>query len=251
MSSTQQTITRLRELKLVPMADAYDMQLQQPKLHDVSFDDRFAMLVDYEASEREARKLKRLIRGAGMPEAASFEDVEYKVNRGLDKAQLASLASCDWIRRQQNLIIQGATGVGKTWLACAFGQQACRLKMPVLFYRASDLYGTINQSLLDGSLPALKLSLSKPSLLILDDLGLGEMNQHASQFLLDVIDRRMRMDHCSSQRSTQPTNGTDSSLTLLWLMPSWTAWCINPIGCLQSASPCAKQWLAKKCNLVN
>ena len=160
MSSTQQTITRLRELKLVPMADAYDMQLQQPKLHDVSFDDRFAMLVDYEASEREARKLKRLIRGAGMPEAASFEDVEYKVNRGLDKAQLASLASCDWIRRQQNLIIQGATGVGKTWLACAFGQQACRLKMPVLFYRASDLYGTINQSLLDGSLPALKLSLS-------------------------------------------------------------------------------------------
>ena len=192
MSSTQQTITRLRELKLVPMADAYDMQLQQPKLHDVSFDDRFAMLVDYEASEREARKLKRLIRGAGMPEAASFEDVEYKVNRGLDKAQLASLASCDWIRRQQNLIIQGATGVGKTWLACAFGQQACRLKMPVLFYRASDLYGTINQSLLDGSLPALKLSLSKPSLLILDDLGLGEMNQHASQFLLDVIDRRMR-----------------------------------------------------------
>jgi NAD-dependent DNA ligase len=83
MSSTQQTITRLRELKLVPMADAYDMQLQQPKLHDVSFDDRFAILVDYEASEREARKLKRLIRGAGMPEAAAFEDVEYKVNRGL------------------------------------------------------------------------------------------------------------------------------------------------------------------------
>ena len=127
-----------------------------------------------------------------MPELASFEDVEYKVNRGLDKAQLASLASCDWIRRQQNLIIQGATGVGKTWLACAFGQQACRLKMPVLFYRASDLYGSITESLLDGSLPALKLSLSKPSLLILDDLGLGEMNQHASQFLLDVIDRRMR-----------------------------------------------------------
>ena len=90
--------------------------------------------------------MKRLIRGAGMPEAAAFEDVEYKVNRGLDKAQLASLASCDWIRRQQNLIIQGATGVGKTWLACAIGQQACRLKMPVLFYRASDLYGTITES---------------------------------------------------------------------------------------------------------
>jgi DNA replication protein DnaC len=90
------------------------------------------------------------------------------------------------------LIIQGAAGVGKTWLACAFGQQVCRLKMPVLFYRASDLYGTINQSLLDASLPALKLSLSKPILQILDDLGLGEMNQHASQLLLDVIDRRIR-----------------------------------------------------------
>lgn len=192
MSSTQQTISRLRELKLVPMADAYDMQLQQPKLHSLGFDDRFAMLVEHEASERESRKLNRLLRGAGMPEAANLEDVDFKANRSIDKAQLASLATCDWIRRQQNLIIHGATGVGKTWLACAIGRQACRLKIPVVFYRASDLYSAIADAALDGSLPTLKMALSKPSLLILDDLGLGEINQHAAQFLLDVIDRRMR-----------------------------------------------------------
>ncbi len=102
--------------------------------------------------------------------------------------------------------------------------------MPVLFYRASDLYGAITESLLDGSLPALKLSLSKPSLLILDNLVLGEMNQHASQFLLNVIDRRMRTGSflITTQYPTDQWHGF--SLIPRWLMKYWIAWCINRIG---------------------
>jgi len=192
MSSTQQTISRLRELRLTSMVEAYSMQLQQPKLHQLSFDDRFGLLVDHEVSERESKKLKRLVRGAGFPDSASLEDADYRPSRGIDKALVASLASCEWVRQLLNLIILGATGVGKTWLACAFGDQACRLRLPTAFFRASDLYGEIAVAAHDGSLPRLKANLIKPSLLIIDDFGLGEITPQAAQVLLDVVDRRMR-----------------------------------------------------------
>jgi len=104
----------------------------------------------------------------------------------------SGLYEAAFARRQQNLIVVGPTGVGKTWLACAFGHQACRLKIPVTFYRTSDLYEDIGEAVHDGSLPKLKLTLSKPSLLILDDFGIGEMSASAAQVLLDVVDRRMR-----------------------------------------------------------
>lgn len=192
MSSVQQTISRLRELRLTSMAEAYSVQLQQSKLHQLSFDDRFGLLVEHEASERESKKLKRLVRGAGFPETASLEDADYRPSRGIDKALVASLASCEWVRQQLNLVILGATGVGKTWLACAFGSQVCRLRLPVAFFRASDLYGEIAVAAHDGSLPKLKADLIKPSLLIIDDFGLGEITPQAAQVLLDVVDRRMR-----------------------------------------------------------
>jgi DNA replication protein DnaC len=192
MSSVQQTISRLRELRLTSMAEAYASQLQQPKLHQLPFDDRFGLLVEHEASERESKKLKRLVRGAGFPETATLEDADYRPSRGIDKSLVASLASCEWVRQQLNLIILGATGVGKTWLACAFGSQVCRLRLPVAFFRASDLYGEIATAAHDGSLPKLKADLIKPSLLIIDDFGLGEITPQAAQVLLDVVDRRMR-----------------------------------------------------------
>lgn len=192
MSSAHQTLGRLRELRLAPMAQAYERQLEQPKLHQLGFDDRFGLLVEFESSERESRKLKRLIREAGMPETASLEDLDFRASRGLDKGQIASLSSCEWIKRQQNVVVVGATGVGKTWLGCAFGSQACRLGMRVKFHTASDLYGDIAVAALDGSLAKLKTALIKPNLLILDDLGIGKINTQSGQVLLDVIDRRMR-----------------------------------------------------------
>jgi DNA replication protein DnaC len=190
--STQQTVARLRELRLASMAEAYEWQLQQPRLHELPFDDRLALLVEQEVAQRENRKLKRLLKGAGFPEVAALEDLDYRGGRGLDKAQIASLAGCEWVRRQQNLVIHGATGVGKTWLACALGSQACRLKIPVVFHRASDLYSTVMDAIHDGSLIKLKLSLSRPSLLIIDDFGLGDIAVPVAQFLLDLVDRRMR-----------------------------------------------------------
>lgn len=192
MTSTQQTMSQLRALRLTSMANAYELQLEQPKLHQLSFSDRFAMLVEHEVSERDGRKLKRSVAAAALPEAAALEDVDYRAGRGLDKAQVAQFATCEWVRRHQNLIIQGATGVGKTWLAAALGAQACRLRLTVLFYRMSDLCSTLSEASLDGSLARLKHSLLKPNLLILDDFGIGEISAQNAQVLLDVVDRRMR-----------------------------------------------------------
>ena len=209
MTSTQQTMSQLRQLRLTSMANAYQLQLEQPKMHQLPFNDRFGMLVEHEVSERERRKLKRIVSAAELPEPAALEDLDYRASRGLDKAQIAQLATCEWVRRHQNLIIHGATGVGKTWLAAAFGAQACRLKLTVLFYRTSELCSTLSDAALDGSLAKVKQSLIKPSLLILDDFGIGEITAHNAQVLLDVVDRRMRSGSLlfTSQYQTEKWHG--------------------------------------------
>ena len=190
--SFQLTINRLRELRLAHMAEAYTLQQQQPKLHELSCDDRFALLVEREALERESKKLNRLIRAAGFPEKASLEDADYRPTRGLEKSLIATLASGEWVRQRLNLIVSGPTGVGKTWLACAFGTQMCRMGLPTMFVKSSDLYEGVGTAILDGSLATLKARLVKPNLLVLDDFGLGEITPQAAQVLLDVIDHRMR-----------------------------------------------------------
>lgn len=186
------TISQLRALKMNSMAAAYEHQLQQPKLHEIGFDERFALLVDQEANERESKKLTRFVKEAGFPERANLEDIEYRSERGLEKQRIVSLATCEWIRKQLNVIILGSTGVGKTWLACAFGSQACRFGFTVSFFRASDLYEQISTAVLDGSLAKFRQSLQKPSLLVIDDFGLGQLTLQVAQVLLDVIDHRAR-----------------------------------------------------------
>lgn len=192
MSGLHQTLARMRELKLSSMAAALQQQMETPSLLQMSFEDRLAILIEHEWSDRENRKLKRLVRGAGLPEAACLEDLDFRTTRNLDKSYIAGLLPCEWVRRRQNLIILGATGVGKTWLASAFATQACRLKLAASFYRASDLFTDIALASLDGSLPKLKATLNKPQLLVLDDFGIGNMTVQAAHVLLDVVDRRMR-----------------------------------------------------------
>lgn len=209
MSTAPQTTGRLRELKLSAMADSFERQREQPRLHELSFDDRLALLVDAEWVERDTRKLKGLLRVAGLPEAAALEDVDYRASRGLDKAQIAALSACTWVRKQQNLTILGPTGVGKTWLACAFASQACRQRLHVAFYRASDLFAEIGVAAHDGSLPKLKLQLAKPSLLVFDDFGIGEMSTQVAHVMLEIVDRRMRTGSLliTSQYPTEKWHG--------------------------------------------
>ena len=186
----EQTLDGLRKLKLLGMAQALEHQSINTAIHSLSFEDRMSMLVDAERLARDNRRLKRFIKNARMKVGASIEDIDYKATRGLDKRQIASLANCDWIDRGQHLILTGPTGVGKTWLACALGHQAIRRGLPVIYYRFTRLLEELEIARGDGSLPTLRMQLSKAKLLILDDWGLSSLSNRNRQDLMEVVDDR-------------------------------------------------------------
>lgn len=115
------------------MLVAFEQQLSQPDTHNLAFEERLGLLVDREMLYRENKRLQRLLGGAKLRVNACLEDINYRHPRGLDRSRIASLASCDWIRKQLKLCIAGATGTGKTWLACGFGYQACRQGLSVRY----------------------------------------------------------------------------------------------------------------------
>jgi len=119
------------------------------------------------------------------------EDIDYPAERGLDKSVIANLAACEWIRTQQNLLITGPTGAGKTWLACAFGNQACRRGLSSLYFRLSRLLEELKVARGDGSYGKRLTQIGKVDLLILDDLGLNPIGQTERSDLLEILDDRV------------------------------------------------------------
>ena len=147
----QQTTDQLRALKLTGMLEAWEQQREQPQTHDLSFDERLALLVEREVLHRENRRLARLLKAAKLRVNACVEDIDYRHPRGLEKARMAALASGDWIRQAHNLCITGPTGCGKTWLACALGNQACRQGLSVRYLRLPALFEQLRIAHGDGS----------------------------------------------------------------------------------------------------
>lgn len=186
----ENTLATLRALRLGGMAAALDHQRANASLQSLPFEDRFCMLVDAEKAVRDSKRLERLIRNAKFKATACPEDIDYRAARSLDKRQLHSMLSCDWIAHNQHLIITGPTGVGKTWLACALGNQATRLGMPVLYKRFVRLLEEFEIAREDGSLPKLRAQLGKARLLILDDWGVAPLSPRNRQDLLEIIDDR-------------------------------------------------------------
>lgn len=189
---SQQTIDKLQLLRLKAMAKEYARQLDSPTLQKVSFDDRLGLMVDYELNERENKKLDRFLKQAKFRYSAQIESIEYKTSRQLNKVVINNLSSCAWITRQQNIILTGATGTGKSWLACAFGNEACRKGFSVIYKTALQLYEELQEALADGSLPKYRMRLNTFNVMILDDLGLTPVNDSVSHILLDIVDKRMQ-----------------------------------------------------------
>lgn len=184
------TLDQLRALKLTGLADAYAQQLEQPATHELSFDERLALLVDREATYREDRRLRRLLRLARFKQAACVEDIDYKHRRGLDRSQMAALVTCDWVRARHNLHITGPSGCGKSWLAEALGNQACRQGLGARYERVSRLVEELRIARGDGSYGKRLAYLAKFDLLILDDFGLKPLAQTERHDLLEVIEDR-------------------------------------------------------------
>ena len=185
----QQTIDQLLRMKLKGMSYAYQEQLQQPA-QDLSFEERFGLIVDREWTYREDRRLKRRLKAAKLREPACVEDIDYHHPRGLDRSVLKSLTSCQWISKNQNLILIGPTGSGKTYLACALANQACRLGFMTLYVRISKLLHDFQIAKADGSYSKLLAKLAKLNLLIIDDWGLTPLTPAERRDLLEILDDR-------------------------------------------------------------
>ncbi|EIT67737.1 MULTISPECIES: IS21-like element helper ATPase IstB [Hydrocarboniphaga] len=190
---TQQTISNLRELKLRTMAQTYEQQLAQPSFSTLSFDERLGLMVDAELSSKTNRKLQRLLKAASLPERVLIEDLAFGVARGLDNSVIHTLASGEWVRRKQHVLVSGATGTGKTWVISALGSQMCRLGYPTLYLSAGDLYDLLTRAAADGSWAQVKRRLIGIQVLIIDDFGMAPIPSEHAHVLLDIIDKRRRI----------------------------------------------------------
>lgn len=186
----EQTLEKLRGLKLYGMLAAIEQQAAQPEFHELSFEERLGFLVDREVLDRGNRRVTELLRKARLRQSACVENIDYQQPRGLEKSRMATLISCDFIRHHQNLLITGPTGCGKSWLACAIGQQACRQGISVRYIRVAKLLEELRISHADGTYIRLLAQLAKHDLLILDDFGLDSLSRQDQLDLLEIIEDR-------------------------------------------------------------
>jgi len=185
------TLQQLQTLRLTGMAEALSQQIDQPNTYEeLGFRERLSLLVNSEATCRDNRKITRLLRQAKLRLNAQPADIDYRAQRGLHKDSIAQLLQLDWIRQHRNLLIEGPTGTGKTFLACALGQYSCEQGISVRYYRASRLFESLTIAHGDGSFGKLLTQLAKTELLIIDDWGLQILTQTQRNDLLEIIEDR-------------------------------------------------------------
>lgn len=188
---TEPTLDKLKQLTLFAMADAFIEQQRKPEVNGLEFDERFSLLVDAEWMLRQNKRIQRRLKEAKLKlTQACVEDVDGSTARGIEKAMVLKLGTCAFIEEHRNVLITGMTGTGKSFLACALGQQACRKGYRVLYRRAGRLYDELAHAKADGSLGRMLARIAKIDVLVLDDFGLGAMREGDRHVLLEVLEDR-------------------------------------------------------------
>lgn len=184
------TLEKLETMKCFGMARAFRDQLEMKDVGSLSFEERLGLLVDREMTVRKEKRLKIRLSQARLRLTASVEDIDFKKSRGLDRSMILSLGSCEWVKNHHNILIAGSTGVGKTYLACAIAEKACREGYSAVYFRVPRLFEELSLARGDGRYSKLLLSLSKKELLILDDWGLISLTEDNRRDFLEILEDR-------------------------------------------------------------
>ena len=185
-----QTVEKLKLMKLHAMAKALEEQANSSNFQSLSFEERFAFIVEKEFYERDNRRLRLRLQQAKLRQEACFEDIDFASRRALDKSMVMALASCQWIHEKLNILITGPTGVGKSFIACAFGHKACLNGFKVKYLRIPRLFQELTMARGAGSYAKWINALAKIDLIILDDWGLSTFNTQERRDLLEILEDR-------------------------------------------------------------
>ena len=187
------TLDKLQQLKLTGMLHALQEQEAIPGVSAMPFEERLGLMVDRELTERGNRRMQTRLRMAKLKHGAALEDIDFKSARGLDRSLILKLADCEWVASHLNVLITGATGVGKTWLACALANKACREGYNSYYVRLSRMFQELDIGRADGRYAKMMRQLAKTDVLVMDDWGLAVLSDQHRRDLLEILDDRYNL----------------------------------------------------------
>ena len=186
----QPTIEKLNSMKLTAMAKAFADQMQCPDMTQLTFEERFGLIVDYQITDLENRRMQNRLRTAKLRQSASIEDLDFRQGRGMDRSTVMSLAGNQWVKSHHNILVTGPTGAGKSYLACALAQKACRDGHTVLYQRLPRLLQDISVARHDGRYHKIMNQVVKCEVLVLDDLLISPLSREEQKELLEIVEDR-------------------------------------------------------------